>query len=86
LLSTHGDVPVFGFNKAEKLATLIQMLFQNIYLTQCAFPLLNFFRKGDEYTLDCNLMREYRDSKVIPATSHNLQANAIIEEVHNVVV
>jgi transposase InsO family protein len=69
----------------NKSATAIQDLFHNIWLTRYPRPQFIVFDNGGKFKREFKQMCENCGIKAKPTTSHNPQANAIIERVHKVV-
>jgi Integrase core domain/Integrase zinc binding domain len=69
----------------SKTATSIQDLFQNTWLARYPRPQFIVFDNGGEFKREFKQMCENYGIKAKPTTSHNPQANAIIERVHKVV-
>ena len=69
----------------SKTATSIQDLFHNTWLARYPRPQFIVFDNGGEFKREFKQMCENYGIKAKPTTSHNPQANAIIERVHKVV-
>jgi Integrase core domain len=69
----------------SKTATSIQDLFHNAWLARCPRPQFIVFDNGGEFKREFKQMHENYGIKAKPTTSHNPQANAIIERVGKVV-
>jgi transposase InsO family protein len=69
----------------NKSATAIQDLFHNTWLAQYPPPQFIVFDNGGKFKHQFKQMCENYGIKAKPTTSHNPQANAIIEQVHKVV-
>jgi hypothetical protein len=69
----------------NKSATSIQELFHNTWLARYPRPQFIVFDNGGEFKREFKQMCDKYGIKAKPTTSHNLQANAIIEQVEKVV-
>jgi Integrase zinc binding domain len=69
----------------SKTATSIQDLFPNTWLARYPCPQFIVFDNGGKFKRELKQMSENYGIKAKLATSHNPQANAIIEQVHKVV-
>jgi transposase InsO family protein len=69
----------------NKSATTIQDLFHNSWLARYPRPQFIVFDNGGEFKREFKQMCENYGIKAQPTTSHNPQANAIIERLHKVV-
>ena len=69
----------------SKTATSIQDLFHNTWLARYPRPQFIVLDNGGEFKGEFKQMCENYGIKAEPTTSHNPQANAIIERVHKVV-
>jgi transposase InsO family protein len=67
-------------------ATSIQDLFHNSWLARYLRPQFTVFDNGGEFKREFKQMCDNYGIKAKPTTSHNPQANAIIERVHKVVI
>jgi transposase InsO family protein len=66
----------------SKTATSIQDLFHNTWLARYPRPQFTVFDNGGEFKREFKQMCENYGIKAKPTTSHNPQANAIIERIH----
>jgi hypothetical protein len=69
----------------SKMATSIQNVFHNIWSACYPRPQFIVFDNGGKFKYELKQMCENYGIKAKPTTSHNSQANAIIEQVHKVV-
>ena len=69
----------------SKTATSIQDLFHNTWLAHYHRPQFVVYDNGGEFKREFKQICENYGIKAKPTTSHNPQANAIIERVHKVV-
>jgi transposase InsO family protein len=69
----------------NKSATSIQDLFHNTWLARYSRPQYSVFDNGGEFKREIKQMCDNDGIKAKQTTSHNPQANAIIERVHKFV-
>jgi transposase InsO family protein len=69
----------------NKSATSIQDLLHNIWLARYPCPQFIVFDNGGEFKFEFKQMCDNYGIQAKATTSHNSQANAIIEQVHKVV-